>query len=263
MTEFNSLWIGNGLTKIEILAIKSFKNQIFNLYTYNNLTDGLRWRGHEDLIPMNCKIKDANEIIDKSEIFTYKNGSYAAFSNIFRFTVLYLKGGIWVDMDVINIRKINNNEKYIIVSECDITYKKTNLGCSVLKIPQNDPILLDAIDFCKSKKNDIISGKMKWGLGPMTMNYIVTKYSLWSYVKYWWYNNAYCCHHFNLLIDPLYEPIKNKDINTMYYFNNFNDIPEDTYFIHLFNEFFIKNKIDKNMIFDKCTFIGQLYENII
>ena len=61
----------------------------YHLYTYGNVEG----------IPEGTIVKNANEIIPKKNIFTYKNGSYSAFSNLFRFTMLYKRGGCWVDTD--------------------------------------------------------------------------------------------------------------------------------------------------------------------
>ena len=66
-----SLWIGEALSNLEIMSMKSFlaNGHIYHLYTYgaiNNIPDGVI-------------IKDANDILDKSEIFTYNNGSPSAF----------------------------------------------------------------------------------------------------------------------------------------------------------------------------------------
>ena len=79
-----SLWIGGSLSKMEQLSALSFikRGHEYHLYTYG---DGLS-------IPDGVVVKDASEILDRSEIFTYRNGSYSAFSNLFRFTLLERKG---------------------------------------------------------------------------------------------------------------------------------------------------------------------------
>ena len=91
-----SLWIGSALSKLEQLCLKSFidNDMEFHLYTYDKI----------DNIPEGVIIKNGNEILDKSEIFRYNNGSVSAFSNLFRFTLLDKKGGFWVDTDVICVR---------------------------------------------------------------------------------------------------------------------------------------------------------------
>ncbi len=68
-----SLWIGGSLGKMEQLSAKSFidHGHTYHLYTY----------GKVENIPEGVIVKDGNEIVPKSEIFRYKNGSLSAFSN--------------------------------------------------------------------------------------------------------------------------------------------------------------------------------------
>ena len=83
MSIVQSLWIGGTLSKMEVLSIKSFieNGNEYHLYTYDNVKN----------IPKGTIIKDGNEIISKEYIFKYCNGSYSAFSNLFRFCLLHIK----------------------------------------------------------------------------------------------------------------------------------------------------------------------------
>ena len=82
-----SLWIGDELSNMEQLSAKSFidHGHTYHLYTYGDVKN----------IPEGVIVKDGNEILLESEIFRYKNGSVSAFSNLFRFALLYKKGGCW------------------------------------------------------------------------------------------------------------------------------------------------------------------------
>jgi hypothetical protein len=102
-----SLWIGPELSKLEQLCLKSFidNGHEFHLYTYAEIKN----------VPEGVIIKDGNEILDESEIFRYKNGSVSAFSNLFRLTMLYKKGGYWVDTDVICVRPFKFDEEIGII----------------------------------------------------------------------------------------------------------------------------------------------------
>ena len=55
----------------------------------------------------NCPMfsKNANELIDESELFLNQRGSYAGFSDYFRYKVLNTFGGLYADTDVIALRK--------------------------------------------------------------------------------------------------------------------------------------------------------------
>ena len=109
----NALWIGDRLSKIELLTICSFldNGHPFRLWLYEPLLTSL---------PAGVQISDAAEIIPRERIFTYKNenkyghgkGSVAGFSDIFRYKLLYEKGGWWVDMDVTCLRPFNFSGPY-------------------------------------------------------------------------------------------------------------------------------------------------------
>ena len=56
-------------------------------------------------VPEGVNLCDASLILNKSAFFTYSDGpqqgSPSAFSNLFRYRLLYDRGGWWVDTDVI------------------------------------------------------------------------------------------------------------------------------------------------------------------
>ena len=138
-----SLWIGNKLSELEILSIKSFISvgHIFHIYIYNPIENIPQIEG---LI-----IKDGNTIIDNKDIFTYDT-SYLPFSDIFRYKMLYLNGGYWVDLDMICLKKLDFKEPYIFSSERTIQkgqYRNrtktevSNIG--ILKAPANSEFYKD------------------------------------------------------------------------------------------------------------------------
>src|SRR5580698_9560242 len=92
-----SLWVGDRLSAMEQLAIKSFlfHGHPFHLYVYQ-ATEG---------IPEGTIVQDANEILPATSIFKYsEHNSYAGFANFFRYKLLVERGGWWVDMDVICLK---------------------------------------------------------------------------------------------------------------------------------------------------------------
>lgn len=89
----NSFWHGSSIDEIGNICIKSFLKHgfEFHLWTYDKNIK----------VPKGCVVRDASEILDSSLIFKHSNGSYAPFSDWFRFTLLYKHGGTWVDMDMV------------------------------------------------------------------------------------------------------------------------------------------------------------------
>ena len=93
---FQSFWHGP-LSSRERLCLTSFVRQgvNFDLYAYDKSLS----------VPDGVTFRDASEICPEEEVFTYQSGpgegSVAVFSNLFRYMLLYEKGGWWVDMDVL------------------------------------------------------------------------------------------------------------------------------------------------------------------
>ena len=249
MNIVQSLWIGNTLTNIERAALLSFiKNGYsYHLYVYE----------HVENVPDEISIKDGNEILDSSEIFRYKNNSVSAFSNLFRFCLLYKKGGWWVDTDMFCIKKYIPTTPYVFVSEPDILYKNSVVNAGAIFCKKGDPILLEAIKICRLNKKKILNGEIPWGLGPFTVKHIVKKYNLEKYVKTWKFSNICNNHHFICLLNKnfkLSNSIQNK------FYNDLQNLSEETFFIHTWNEKFRSNNINKNGPFQENSILDQLFQ---
>jgi len=142
---FNSLWIGNQLTKLELLTIKSFLafGFRFRLWLYEPLLHDL---------PDGVLIGDANEIISAEKIFRYKNqsqfghgkGSVAGFSDIFRYKMLYDFGGWWVDMDITCLQNLYTDKAYFFRKHHHLNVVgnvlKTPKGCELMKLCYEEAI---------------------------------------------------------------------------------------------------------------------------
>jgi len=111
----HGLWIGPTLSKMEVLTIKSFlrHGHEFHLWVYDEIQTPL---------PKEVILQDANKIIPRNRIFRKADvdaetgvgqGSCSPFSDLFRYKLLYEKGGYWVDMDVTCLQPFNFKEPYI------------------------------------------------------------------------------------------------------------------------------------------------------
>jgi tetratricopeptide (TPR) repeat protein len=98
-----TLWHGTTLTIYEELSIRSFLKcgHRVEVYSYGDVT-----------VPQGVQVCDANAILPRSKVFSYPGGiakgSFAAFSNLFRFKMLCDKGGIWADSDVLCLRPLHD-----------------------------------------------------------------------------------------------------------------------------------------------------------
>lgn len=133
----NSLWIGKSLSQIELLTIHSFLNlgYRFRLWIYEPL---------ETVLPKGVVISDASQIIPRYKVFAYRNknkyghgkGSYAGFSDIFRYKLLFENGGWWVDMDVTALQALPFSDRYFFRSHHDL-----KVVGNVMKCPKGSALM--------------------------------------------------------------------------------------------------------------------------
>jgi hypothetical protein len=110
-----SLWVGSKLRWIERLAIQSYLDNgwRFQLYAYDELEN----------VPAGCEILDASAIIPEKDVFTeglgsgLHAGSVGAFSDLFRYRMLYERGGMWSDTDVVNFLKFDPDGRKFVCTE--------------------------------------------------------------------------------------------------------------------------------------------------
>ncbi len=138
--ELFTLWISDNhkLPELQNLSIKSMllTGHKVTLYTYEDLKN----------IPAGVEIADANDVLDESEIFTYKEGfnkgSYSGFANIFRYKCLQETHKSWFDCDILAVKNINdiNPDGNIISSQYGIDGSiRPNNG--FLRLSKDDQLL--------------------------------------------------------------------------------------------------------------------------
>ena len=95
-----SLWIGDSLSAVERLCVASFlaHGHPFHLYAYDEVGN----------LPSGATLCNAREILPAENVFRNRigkaTGSLTGFSDWFRWRLLLLRGGWWVDMDLICLR---------------------------------------------------------------------------------------------------------------------------------------------------------------
>lgn len=113
----HGLWIGKRLTRLELLTIRSFleNGHEFHLWLYDAV---------ENDLPEGTIVEDASSILPRESVFRYRHrnqfghgkGSYAGFSDIFRYKLLHNHGGWWSDMDVTCLKPLDFAEPYLFKS---------------------------------------------------------------------------------------------------------------------------------------------------
>lgn len=224
---------------MEILTIKSWLDNgyIFELYTYN-LNDRI-FKKFSKLFE-NFKLKDANEIVAFENYFSDNRGAgVAAFSDYFRFKLLYDRGGIWVDLDMICLNYTDLNQEYIFSQELDEDKNTSRITTSFLKFPKNS-------DFGKNliqKAERIINNKkiIPWGIiGP---NFLAQEVKKWELEKYAWDYKKTCQFSW-------YE-VKNFTNDKIFIDNN-------QPFLHLFSEMWRVKHMKKDAMYNENSIYSIL-----
>ena len=149
-----SLWISddNKLPELQQLSLKSMvlTGHKVTLYVYDEI----------DQVPEGIKFKDANKILDESNIFKYKEGfnkgSYSGFANWFRAKCLYENGLAWVDCDILAIKNING-----IYNPGPIISSQRNLDGSIgpnnafLRLEKRDKLLKELLSYMEQVKDNV------------------------------------------------------------------------------------------------------------
>ena len=180
-TIVNSLWIGERLSELELLTINSFvrHGHEFHLWTYGNMSN----------IPDYVQTKDANEIIPEEDVFKYPDdsklkwgkGSYAGFSDIFRYKLLYEKGGWWVDMDLTCLKPFDFEEAYFFRSH----WKYKVVG-NAMKCPKSSQLMLDCYN---QSRVEVDEHNLNWHKPIEILNQHIVKLNLLNFRHRGLFNN--------------------------------------------------------------------------
>lgn len=257
LPEIHALWIGQKLGKLSSCCLRSFvlKGHAVYLHAYEQIDD----------VPEGVQIVDANRIISKNKIFKHKKtGSYALFSDVFRYELLKKTDGIYVDCDVYCIRPIiPSSSGYILGREDDF-----KINGAVLGLPK-DSLILDRLlnaaydpffipPWYSSKRQKRLKIKkvfrlgkhisdMPWGvIGPEAITYFVKELGLEREIQPIdvFYPIHYLCIK-QLLDNDLYL----EDL-----------ISSRTVCVHLYNE--MLRKVDMDKIDPNCI-LAKMFKNEI
>jgi len=223
------LWVGPRLSSVERLSVCSFlaHGHEYHLYVYDELEG----------VPAGTTVKDAREILPADRIFRRSNsGSYEAFSDFFRYKLLFEKGDFWADLDTIALRPFDFPEKIVISSE------RSNAGCrsvnnGMLKFPAGSPVMETAWRICAAKRVETLG---QCELGPELMEWLVNRFDLHGYVQE---PEVFCPIHWHRYFD----------LTAPECF-----LPEGAYSVHFWNDALTQQEIDKDAQFPPTS----LYERL-
>jgi hypothetical protein len=158
---FQSLWIGSRLSVMEQLSIRSFLDHgyRFHLYTYQAMEN----------VPQGTTVLRGEEILPANKMFCYRKGygkgSYAAFSNCFRYKLLLERGGWWTDLDSVCIRSLDYNDEHVLGNE-RAPDGLCRPAAGMIKAPRGSRL----IEYCWEACQKVDLPRVVWGqIGPRLM----------------------------------------------------------------------------------------------
>ena len=247
-TIVQSLWIGAELSTLEVLCCQSFIKcgHIFHLYTYEEVKN----------IPKGVKVIDAEKILPFEELKMIQKDQLP-FSDIFRYKMLYEKGGYWVDLDMICLKKLNFKEPYVFSSERTIqkgglrNRKGTftsNIG--ILKAPKHSEFYHRVYEECmkKIKKKGKSSKPIEF---MILMKKYIPEYGLQKYVKA---PHLFCPLDWWNTKEAFYPPCCPDKYGVEGYPQE--NIIKHSYTIHMWRSLMRKKKINPDKMYDS----NSLYE---
>ena len=244
------LWIGRRLSLLEQLSIKSFlkHGHVYHLYVYNKVRN----------VPEGTIVKDASDILPRRMIIRPKvgpgKGSYALFSDLFRYKLLLERGGFWTDLDAVCLRPFHFDAEYVFASE-STPEGQIKVAGGMIKVPAGS----ECMKACYEAASRVNVNKATWGeTGPDMLTSMISTFHLEDFVvsphvfvpvNHW---------EFRKLVDPTFQF----------------EIPDESYAVHLWNEmwrrrgkkknivkrFLRKPKYDKNALHGADTLYGRLQQ---
>lgn len=237
-----SLWIGKELSRMEQLCISSFldNGHPFHLYIYDEVKG----------VPDGATLLDASQIIPKKNIFKNSDrDTYAGFSNLFRYKLLFERGSYWVDTDVICLKPFILHAENVFASGIEIS-NEVNIESCVIKVPKSSRIMSYCYERAENEKLNAAWGK----IGPSLLSEAIIKYEMtkdivdadvFCPVRYW-----------------DYKKITEESIDLL-----LPNISESTLAIHLWNEMWRRHGfniwrrggLNKNKQYDLDSLYEQLH----
>jgi hypothetical protein len=130
-------WHGAPLSRMERLSMVSFlrNGHRVDLYVYDE----------PEGIPAGVRVRDAAEILPRTAVFRHRRTqSLAPFSDWFRYRLLFERGGIWSDTDVVCLRKLDYASPTIFAWQ-----DERQLDGAILGLSSGDPLARWLAESCE------------------------------------------------------------------------------------------------------------------
>ncbi len=219
-------WAYGGLSKMERLCVNSFIKNGFDLCIWTYGSNEINMKG--------ASVRDAREIIPESFVFKNQVGSYAGFSDLFRYSILCVYGGLYVDTDVISLKPANKmpSRPFLVTERTQEGGMKINGNVIFNPVRRNGNL----VDLARVYAEKFPKGDITWSeIGPALLTAIVQ-----SYPK----------HGFEIYPPDFANRLNYWDCPHAFVNENTNfTITDDMHFLHLYNEMWRRAGVDKNSLF--------------
>lgn len=148
-------WHGAPLSRVERLCMASFVacGHRVHLHVYEAIHG----------VPTGVEVLDANAILPMREIFRHrKTGSLAMFADWFRYRVLFAKGGVWADTDVVCLKPLAFPQPEVYAWE-----DEQRINNAILGLPAAHELAAWMADCCEQPNkirpyDDGVTKRRKW-----------------------------------------------------------------------------------------------------
>lgn len=241
----NFFWHGT-LTNYELVCIKSFVEFGFdvNVWSYQDL-----------ILPSGAKLMNAREILSIDHLTAYTQNkqpqNLAAFSDVFRFTMLDNVGGWWFDTDCLCLRSVDDfvkltNNRRVVAGLEDSQY----VACGAIYFDDKtvSKLFLNELHKRCKESNNRFKG---WGwIGPKMFTEVIKNNGLFDQMCS--PNTFYpiSWREYKEMFDPSLADVVSNKCN-------------EGYTCHLWNELFKRDGINKNIPPLENSWIHQIFKKYL
>lgn len=170
-TIFNAFWHGPPLNVFHWACMRSFirRGHDFRLYVYEPME-----------VPDGVKLMDAAEILPKDSLFFFNNPAsgrpdLGPFSDLFRFKLLLLLGGWYVDIDTVCMADEFPAEPIRAWAQENPRTHPPTINGAQMALPKNDPLAKELYERCLARSQNY---RIREDLGPNLLTEVIPKLGL-------------------------------------------------------------------------------------
>ncbi|RYG51411.1 MAG: hypothetical protein EOO01_08570 [Chitinophagaceae bacterium] len=260
MTPVHYFWVGDSFTNVELLTFQSCRKHDHDpwVWTYGPIKN----------VPAFVTLKDASSILDRSLFHRYLNDlklPLANISDIFRYYLLHQVGGYYSDTDVVIVKNLDSiafDEFFCSTHEYE--WGQCANGC-FMKLKAGSPISQFLLDECTRRLAEMESSPKDQihycHLGPFVVQECARKMPVkvlpYDYINpiHWrWVRELIA---FKKLDHKFYYKTKLRRYLPKIEKRGYH-LTKNTYAVHLCNEMWKQNGIDKNDTFHRDSIFEKL-----